>query len=295
VKVTFLEDVARVARVGQTKEVANGYARNYLLPKKLAVIAESRAAAAVEGQLKKKVKQREIEDAEMAALAKIIEGTEVVIRAKVGDNEKLYGSVTAADVAAALTAAAGREIEKRQVELLDPIRQTGVYLVTVRLAHEITAAIKVKVASEEATEEQIAAMGLPEKPAAEKPEKPAKKPRQKKAAAAEGAEGVEGAEVAEKPARKPRGEKTPAAQGAEAAEKPARKPKAEKPVAAGGAETAEGAEKPARKPKAGKPVAVAGAETAEGAEKPASKPKAKSTRKAKGEAAEAGAPEAAEK
>jgi len=287
VKVTFLEDVTRVARVGQTKEVADGYARNYLLPRKLAVIADSRAAAAVEGQLKKKIKQREIEDAEMAALAKIIEGTEVIIKAKVGENEKLYGSVTAADVAEALTKAAGREIDKKKVELLEPVRQTGVYAVTIRLAHEITATIKVKVASEEATEEQIAAMVPPaEKPAAEKPEKPAKKPRQKKAEAAEGAEVVAGTEGAEKPARKPKAEKPVAAEvteTAEAVEKPARKPKAEK------AEAAEGAEKPARKPKAEK------AEAAEGAEKPAKKPKAKSTKKAKGEAAEAAAPEAEEK
>ena len=257
-KVTFLEDVPNVARVGQTRTVADGYARNYLLPRRLAVIADSHAAAAVEGQLKKKVKQREIEDAEMAALAKIIEGTEVTIKAKVGENEKLYGSITAADIAGALTAAAGREIDKKKVELAEPIRQTGVYAVTIRLAHEITATIKVKVASEEATEEQIAAMGQPaEKPAAEKLEKPAKKPKRKKPETAEGAEVVE---------------------GAEAAEKPAKKPKAGKPV------VAEGAEKPAKKPKAEK------AEAAEGAEKPAKKPRAKSAKKAK--AAEEAAPEA---
>jgi large subunit ribosomal protein L9 len=224
VKVTFLEDVPNVARVGQTRMVADGYARNYLLPRRLAVIADSQAAAAVEGQLKKKVKQRELEDAEMAKVAEKIEGTQVTIKAKVGENEKLYGSVTAADIAVALTGAAGREIDKKKVELVEPIRQTGSYKVVIRLAHEITAAITVKVISEDAVE-------APAEPAAAA-EKPARKPKAEKA---------EGATAAEKPARKPKAEK---AEGAAAAEKPAKKPKAEKP------EAAEGAEKPAKKPRA---------------------------------------------
>jgi large subunit ribosomal protein L9 len=240
VKVTFLEDVPNVARVGQTRTVANGYARNYLLPRRLAVIADSQAAAAVEGLLKKKVKQRELEDAEMAALAKIIEGTEVTIKAKVGESDKLYGSVTAADIAAALTSAAGREIDKKKVELAEPIRQTGSYRVVVRLAHEITATISVKVISEEAVEELAA-------PPAAKAEKPAKKAR---------AEKPEGAGAAEKPAKKARAEKP---EGAGAAEKPARKPKAEKP------ESAEAAEKPAKKPRAkkAKPAEAAAPEAEE--------------------------------
>jgi large subunit ribosomal protein L9 len=202
VKVTFLEDVPKVARVGQTKMVADGFARNYLLPRKLAVIADSRAAAAIEGQLKKKVKQRELEDAEMAVLAEKIEGTVVTIKAKVGENEKLYGSVTAADIAGALTGAAGREFEKRQVELAEPIRQTGSHAVTIRLAHDITATISVNVISEEAVE-------APAEVVVEA-EKPARKPRAEKPEVAEGAE---------KPAKKPRAKSTKKAKPAEAVEK----------------------------------------------------------------------------
>jgi large subunit ribosomal protein L9 len=183
VKVTFLEDVPNVARVGQTRTVADGYARNYLLPRRLAVVADSRAAAAIEGQLKKKVKQRELEEAEMAVLAEKIEGTVITIRAKVGENEKLYGSVTAADISEALSASAGLEIEKKKVELAEPIRQTGSHEVTVRLAHEITAAITVKVVSEEAAAEAVETV--------EAAEKPAKKPRAKSTKKAKPAEAVE--------------------------------------------------------------------------------------------------------
>jgi large subunit ribosomal protein L9 len=163
VKVTFLEDVPNVARVGQTRTVADGFARNYLLPRRLAVVADSRAAATMEGQLKKKVKQRELEEAEMAKLAEKIEGAAVTIKAKVGENEKLYGSVTAADIAEAVSAVAGREIDKKKVELAEPIRQAGVREVNIRLAHEISATITVKVISEEAPEE--AETGETEKPA----------------------------------------------------------------------------------------------------------------------------------
>jgi large subunit ribosomal protein L9 len=192
VKVTFLEDVPNVARVGQTRTVADGYARNYLLPRGLAVIANSRAAAAIEGQLKKKIKQRELEDAEMAVLAEKIEGTVITIRAKVGENEKLYGSVTAADIAGALAGPARREIDKKKVELAEPIRQTGSQEVAIRLAHEISATITVRVISEEAVEE----------PEAVEAEKPAKKTKAKakKAKTAEAPSEEAAAPAVEEPA-----------------------------------------------------------------------------------------------
>ncbi|MCK4273519.1 MAG: 50S ribosomal protein L9, partial [Dehalococcoidales bacterium] len=93
-KVIFIEDVPNVARVGQTRVVADGYARNYLLPRKLVVVANSQAAVAMESQLKKKIKQRELEEAEMAQMAEKINEVEITIKARVGESEKLYGSVT---------------------------------------------------------------------------------------------------------------------------------------------------------------------------------------------------------
>jgi large subunit ribosomal protein L9 len=177
VKVIFIEDVPNVARVGQTRVVADGYARNFLLPRKLAVIANSQAALAIESQLKKKIKQRELEEAEMATLAEKIEGVEITLRAKVGEGDKLYGSVTGADIAGELSQTAGHEIDKRKIELAEPIRQVGSHDVTVRFAHDITAVIKVNVISDEVAEEK------PEK--AEKKEKKTKAKAAKKAKAAE--------------------------------------------------------------------------------------------------------------
>lgn len=153
-KVIFIEDVTNVARAGQTKDVADGYARNFLFPHKLALLANSQAAAAVDAHLKKIVKQRALEEAEMAEVAKKISGVEITLKAKVGENEKLYGSVTGADIAEALSKAAGCEIDKRKIELAEPIKQAGSCDVTVRFTHDISAVIKVNVISDEAVEEK---------------------------------------------------------------------------------------------------------------------------------------------
>lgn len=203
-KVIFIADVPNVARAGQTKEVADGYARNFLFPRKLAVLANSQAAAAVEAHLKKIVKQRTLEEAEMAELAKKIGGVEITLKAKVGENEKLYGSITGADIAEALSKNIKREIDKRKVDLVEPIRQTGTYDVTLRFTHDITAIIKVTVMSDEAVEEKPAKAEKKaekaEAPAEEKKAKPAKAekeekpPKEKKAKPAK-------EEKAEKPAK----------------------------------------------------------------------------------------------
>jgi large subunit ribosomal protein L9 len=197
VKVIFIEDVPDIARVGQTRNVADGYARNYLFPRKLAVLANSQAAAAIEAQLKKRVKQREMEEAEMAELAKKIEGIEITLEAKVGENEKLYGSITGADIAEALSKAAGHDIEKKKIDLPEPIKQAGSSDVTVKLAHEIAAVIKVNVVSDEAVAEPLVAVekadakkekaGKEEKaePAAIEAEKPTKKKKTQTAKANE--------------------------------------------------------------------------------------------------------------
>jgi large subunit ribosomal protein L9 len=223
VKVIFIEDVPRVGRVGQTRVVADGYARNYLFPRKLAVLANSQAAVAVESVLKKKVKQRELEEAEMADLAKRIEGIEITIKAKVGENEKLYGSVTGADIAEALSKAAGREIDKKKIDLPEPIKQSGGSAVTIRLAHEISAVITVNVVSEDAV---LEAPVVTEK-VVEKKEKAAKKEKKEKPPEEEKAEAPPGAVEVAKPARKKKSksseavaETIPVAE-ADAAEKPA--------------------------------------------------------------------------
>jgi large subunit ribosomal protein L9 len=206
VKVIFLADVPNVARAGATKEVADGYARNFLFPRKLAVLANSQAAAAVEAHLKKIVKQRTIEEAEMAEVARKIGGLEITLKAKVGENEKLYGSITGADIAEALSKAAGCEIDKRKIELAEPIKQTGACDVTVKFTHDITAVIKVNVMSEDAVEEKPArAEKKIEAPAGEKKEKKEKKEKPPKTV------------KEEEPAKEAKAEKPPKEKKAKAA------------------------------------------------------------------------------
>jgi large subunit ribosomal protein L9 len=231
VKVIFIADVPNVARAGQTREVADGYARNFLFPRKLAVLANSQAAAAVEAHLKKIVKQRALEDAEMAELAKKISGVQITLKAKVGENERLYGSITGADIAEALSKAAGFEIDKRKVELPEPIKQTGICDVTIRFTHDITAVIKVNVISEDAVEEKPAkAVKKAEKPegkAEEKVEKAEKKEKKGKKAKAEKAVKEEKPAKGEKP-EKPAKEKKAKAEKAVKEEKPVKEEKKEK-------------------------------------------------------------------
>ena len=171
-KVVFIEDVPDVAMAGQTKEVADGYGRNYLLPKKLAVLANSAASNILESQMKKVLVKRAQAAAEMAEIASKIEGVEITIKAKVGENERLYGSVTAADISAALNDSTGQDVDKRKIALEEPIRQLGSHDVTVAFTHDITASIKVVVEAEKVVEE--------------KEEKPGRKPRAKKDVEAEG-------------------------------------------------------------------------------------------------------------
>jgi large subunit ribosomal protein L9 len=181
VKVIFLEDVPNVARAGDTRAVADGYARNYLIPRKLAVLADSHASSVLEAQMKKIMKRRALQEAEMADQAKKLNGMEITVVARVGEKDRLYGSVTGADIAAELEKAAGLTVDKRKIEIHEPIRHIGTHRVTVRFTHDITADIKVNVEAERVAEE--------------KAEKEEKKPRAKKKAEEAEAEAEEGAEI----------------------------------------------------------------------------------------------------
>jgi large subunit ribosomal protein L9 len=244
VKVIFIEDVPDVALAGESREVADGYGRNYLLPKKLAVLANSAASNILEAQMKKVAVKRAQAAAEMAEIAEKINGAEVTIKAKVGEKERLYGSVTGADIADELNNVTGQIVDKRKIVLEEPIKQLGIFDVTVAFTHDITAAITVTVEAEKTEEE--------------KEEKPEKKPRAKKEKAEE--EGEAAAEevvaevtgpVEEQPEAEQvegkieeAGEKVeePEAQAVE--EKPARKAKAKK------SKKAEQAEAPTEEPEA---------------------------------------------
>ena len=146
-RVIFLEDVPNVARAGEIKEVANGYGRNFLIPKKLALLANSPATSQLQVQ-PKLTTQDQTED-ELVKLANQLEGKEITLKARTGAKDRLYGSITNADIAAELQSIAGVAIDKRKLDLAEPIRQLGSYEVAIRLAKDIVPRIKVTVTAEE--------------------------------------------------------------------------------------------------------------------------------------------------
>ncbi|HYM82168.1 MAG TPA: 50S ribosomal protein L9 [Candidatus Limnocylindria bacterium] len=141
-QVILLEDLKGVGPKGTTVNVKPGYARNYLLPHKLAIAAGTKA-----GNLYQELeRQREIQDnkrlAEARAEASRLEGVEVNIPAQANEEDTLFGSVTNMDVADAL-AKAGHIVDKRRIELDDHIKQLGRYDVTVRILGDVSATVKV--------------------------------------------------------------------------------------------------------------------------------------------------------
>ena len=141
-KVILREDVAGFGKAGEAKQVKDGFARNFLFPKKLALAASDETLKQIErDQNKKKAKKElEIKKAQEAALR--LAGLSVTITAEVNEEEKLYGSLNASDIAAAI-AAEGVEVNKKAVVLETPIKEPGIYDIEVRLHPEVTSKIKV--------------------------------------------------------------------------------------------------------------------------------------------------------
>jgi large subunit ribosomal protein L9 len=172
-KVVFLQDVPNVAKAGEIKEVAAGYGRNFLIPRKLAVLASPQAMSQVKTSDQIQAKT----DEELAELASQLDGKEVSLKAHAGAKERLYGSITSADIAAELESATGIVVDKRKIELDKPIHQLGSYELTVHLGKDITPKITVNVTEEEAAEEEKPAKKA--KKTAEKAPKADKKPAKK--------------------------------------------------------------------------------------------------------------------
>ncbi|MFC1939597.1 50S ribosomal protein L9 [Chloroflexota bacterium] len=147
-KVIFLQDVPQVARAGEIKEVADGYGRNFLIPRKLASLASSEAINTVGAQLKVRARSQARTEAELLELADHLNGREVILQARVGGKDRLFGSITAADIAVELENATGFTVDKRKIELEESIRQVGSYEVAIRLAKDIAPKIKVTVSEE---------------------------------------------------------------------------------------------------------------------------------------------------
>src|ERR1044071_3184391 len=147
-EIILREDIDKLGQRGQVVHVASGYARNFLLPRRLAVAATEANKKIVEQErqshLRKEAKQKD----EAEDLSKMLNGVSVTIAQKAGENDQLFGSVTAKDVAEAL-AAKNFTIDRRKIQLEEPIKQIGEYKIPVRLHKEVTAEITVVVAKEE--------------------------------------------------------------------------------------------------------------------------------------------------
>ena len=148
-KVIFLEDVTNVARAGEAKDVADGYGRNYLIPQKLAVLAGAQAMSLVEAQQRKRAKQQAETEAELAKLGEQLEGVEITMKARTGGKERLYGSITSSNIASEMESSLGITVDKRKIELEEPIHQLGSYEVAIKLAKDIIPKIKVTVVEKE--------------------------------------------------------------------------------------------------------------------------------------------------
>ncbi len=147
-KVVFTQNVDK-HKAGDVREVADGYARNFLLPRGLARAATPEALKQLEAQREAEAKRSARELAEAQALAEQISGASLRIVAKVGAAKRLHGSVGAADVAAELKKQHGIEIDRHDVDLADPIKRLGDYQVPIKIGHGLEPKLKVTVAEAE--------------------------------------------------------------------------------------------------------------------------------------------------
>jgi large subunit ribosomal protein L9 len=172
-KVVFFEDVEGTAQVGEVKEVKNGYARNYLLPRGLAGPTTRENLQRANALAQREARRQEKLDAEARVLAARLENLTVSIEARVGETGRLFGSVTNRDIAAAIQSATGVELEHQQVLLPEPIRELGQRTVDIRFTRNVSATVTVDVVPDAASKpiaDRLQAARAAEAPAAPEPE-----------------------------------------------------------------------------------------------------------------------------
>ncbi len=148
-KVVFLQDVPGSGARGDVKEVADGYATNYLIRQQLALPATKENLNRIEAQKKSEEKKKAKAEAELDAQTKELDNKMVTLSAKVGKKGKLYGSITSADIAAELKKVHGIKLDKRKIELSEPINELGTFDVTAKLDKNHTPKLIVKVVPKE--------------------------------------------------------------------------------------------------------------------------------------------------
>ena len=144
-KVIFLQDVKGKGKKGQMMEISDGYARNFLLPKKLAIEATPDAINTMRMNDKAAAERAAKERAEALEISHKLREMTLVVTAKGGGAGKLFGSVTSQEIADALKAKSGIAIDKRKIVMSDPIKTVGTYTVQCKLGYEITAPLTVKI------------------------------------------------------------------------------------------------------------------------------------------------------
>jgi large subunit ribosomal protein L9 len=146
-QVILKQHIENIGQAGDLINVAPGFARNYLLPKNLAILANAKDIKQLEHQkrLKQAIKEKHLRDCEK--MARTLEGLSLTIIRKAGENDRLFGSVTTIDIAEALTNE-GVTIERKRMHLEEPIKALGIYTIPIRLHQEVTANLKVWVVKE---------------------------------------------------------------------------------------------------------------------------------------------------
>lgn len=150
-KVVFLEDVQGTAKIGEIKDVKPGFARNYLLPRRIAMPATPAVVKSAEQRAHREARLQEARDTDARAVADRLEGAAYTIAAKAGATGKLFGSVGTADIAAKVAGTIGSDFERQNVMLAEPLKELGDYPVQVRLTRNVLATVTVSVVGEDGT------------------------------------------------------------------------------------------------------------------------------------------------
>ena len=148
-KIILQKEVEKLGAPGDVVDVADGYARNYLMPRGLAVKASKGGVKHVESLKRAYTARQSAAKTEMEAVASKLTGTPIKVRARVGEEGKLFGSITAAEVAAEIERQAGIAVDRRDVHLDEAIRSVGAHEVRVHLFHDVDPIISVEVEAEE--------------------------------------------------------------------------------------------------------------------------------------------------
>jgi len=148
-EVLLLKDVDRQGRAGEVIRVSDGYARNFLLPRGLAVQASSGAIKQAEREREAESRRVAHELSEAQALAQTLDGVAVTFHARAGESDRLYGSITKANIAEALEAKIGQEVDRRKIEMDESLKELGTHAITIKLAPEAEAKVTVVIEREE--------------------------------------------------------------------------------------------------------------------------------------------------